>query len=216
MRQRIELLLPLVGATDLDDWPGGIQQQFKAVLPMVETLLKGLKSSDPALEGPLDAKILDQGDAVGQWKGSALAAVVFPTAQTLKNVKELAEGNRRLVLMVNPQWKGGQVVSDFGIGPWRRASEEFVATFEEVYHLSQSRISGDECRVLRSYPGDWQVHVAGADGALPCVSVEKEKPSYARLVEILKAVPGSKSSLSWDERLRSEMQFNSDSMRARD
>jgi hypothetical protein len=28
-RQRVELLLPLIGATDLDDWPGGIRQQFK-------------------------------------------------------------------------------------------------------------------------------------------------------------------------------------------
>lgn len=28
-RQRIDLLLPLIGATDLDDWPGGIRQQFK-------------------------------------------------------------------------------------------------------------------------------------------------------------------------------------------
>ena len=36
-RQRIELLLPLIGATDLDDWPGGIRQQFKAVLPMCAT-----------------------------------------------------------------------------------------------------------------------------------------------------------------------------------
>jgi hypothetical protein len=26
-RQRVELLLPLIGATDLDDWPGGIRQQ---------------------------------------------------------------------------------------------------------------------------------------------------------------------------------------------
>ncbi len=33
-RQRVELLLPLIGATDLDDWPGGVRQQFKAVLPM--------------------------------------------------------------------------------------------------------------------------------------------------------------------------------------
>ena len=33
-KQRVELLLPLIGATDLDDWPGGIRQQFKAVLPM--------------------------------------------------------------------------------------------------------------------------------------------------------------------------------------
>jgi len=43
-RQRIELMLPLIGATDLDDWPGGIRQQFKAALPMVEQILQGLKS----------------------------------------------------------------------------------------------------------------------------------------------------------------------------
>ncbi len=35
---------------------------------MVETLLKGLKAQE-GLGGPLDAAILDQGDAVGQWKG---------------------------------------------------------------------------------------------------------------------------------------------------
>lgn len=35
-RQRLELLLPLIGATDLDDWPGGVRQQFKAAAPLVE------------------------------------------------------------------------------------------------------------------------------------------------------------------------------------
>lgn len=36
----MEILLPLIGATDLDDWPGGIQQQFKAAVPLVEEILK--------------------------------------------------------------------------------------------------------------------------------------------------------------------------------
>ena len=27
--QAIELNLPLIGATDLDDWPGGVRQQFQ-------------------------------------------------------------------------------------------------------------------------------------------------------------------------------------------
>jgi hypothetical protein len=39
-RQRVELLLPLIGATDLDDWPGGIRQQFKAAAPLVEGMLR--------------------------------------------------------------------------------------------------------------------------------------------------------------------------------
>jgi hypothetical protein len=44
-RQRIELLLPLIGATDLDDWPGGIRQQFKAIQPMVEGILRSVKQA---------------------------------------------------------------------------------------------------------------------------------------------------------------------------
>ena len=36
--------------------PGGIRQQFKAALPMVETILKGLKET-PQLQGPLQVCI---------------------------------------------------------------------------------------------------------------------------------------------------------------
>ena len=39
----MELLLPLIGATDLDDWPGGIRQQFKAAQPLVESILRTVK-----------------------------------------------------------------------------------------------------------------------------------------------------------------------------
>lgn len=87
-RQRLELLLPLIGATDLDDWPGGIRQQFKAAQPMVESLLRSLKQ-DQALQGSLSSSILDQGDAVGAWIGPKLAAILFPTAETLKQVGHL-------------------------------------------------------------------------------------------------------------------------------
>lgn len=62
-RQRIELLLPLIGATDLDDWPGGIRQQFKAAAPLVEGILKQLKQKE-GLQGPLGVDIWDQ---VGGW-----------------------------------------------------------------------------------------------------------------------------------------------------
>ena len=69
--------------------PGGIRQQFKAASPMVEGLLKGLKKED-GLQGPLSSKVLDQGDAVGAWfgkdQGGPLAAILFATSETLKQV----------------------------------------------------------------------------------------------------------------------------------
>ena len=113
-RQQIELLLPLIGATDIDDWcggicscplrdgclhaclpslhactcrPGGIRQQFKAASPMVSSLLLSLKSQESQLQGPLSSEVLDQGDAVGAWTGPTLATVLFATAETLGQVR---------------------------------------------------------------------------------------------------------------------------------
>lgn len=64
---------------------GGVRQQAKAAMPMVESLLRDLKKA-PELQGPLAGEILDQGDAVSAWTGANLAAVLFPTAETLRQV----------------------------------------------------------------------------------------------------------------------------------
>ena len=52
---------------------------------MVESIIKGLKGV-AELQGPLQASIWDQGDAVGAWIGDKLVAVVFPTPETLPQV----------------------------------------------------------------------------------------------------------------------------------
>ncbi len=54
---------------------------------MVESILQGLKGT-PELQGPLQASIWDQGDAVGAWLGDKLVAVVFPTPETLPQVPD--------------------------------------------------------------------------------------------------------------------------------
>ena len=41
---------------------------------------------------------------------------------------------------------GLQVVSDFGIGPWKKAAEDFLATFEPAYFIREKRIGS---------PGGW-------------------------------------------------------------
>ncbi len=56
-----------------------------------------------------------------------------------------------LALMINPQWQGGNLVNDFGVGPWRRRSEDFVGSFQEVYILKQMRILGDNVRCARQH-----------------------------------------------------------------
>ena len=44
----VEFNLPLIGATDLDDWPGGVRQQYQAIAPMVGELLKSIGTNEKA------------------------------------------------------------------------------------------------------------------------------------------------------------------------
>jgi hypothetical protein len=68
-----------------------------------------------------------------------------------RQVRAIAEARAAgLVLLVNAQWQGGQAISDFGVGPWRRRTEAFVASFVEVYSLRQFRIFGDNVRRARA------------------------------------------------------------------
>jgi hypothetical protein len=78
------------------------------------------------------------------WGGRA--TVLGPGRQVRQIAEARAEG---LVLLVNAQWQGGQAISDFGVGPWRRRTEAFVASFVEVYSLRQFRIFGDNVRRAR-------------------------------------------------------------------
>ena len=59
--QAIELNLPLIGATDLDDWPGGIRQQYGALAPMVSEVLRLINAG---AEGTCQQRVIDDADAV--------------------------------------------------------------------------------------------------------------------------------------------------------
>ncbi|GBG77440.1 hypothetical protein CBR_g23889 [Chara braunii] len=229
-RLQVEILLPLIGPTDLDDWPGGIQQQFRAAEPIVESLLQGLTSGSGRKEergerggggggggggigyGPL---MLDEGDAVGLWEREEVAAVVFPTAETLPEVQQVASrgGDHKPLVLVNAQWQGGQVVSDFGFGAKKRAAEAFVGSFTPTYFLKQLRILGEEVRILRRYPDGWQVFVVTGPEEVDCVAVLSDRPEYRKVEEILKGRKGSKAGQGWFDRLMSELKFNQDSLK---
>ena len=76
----------------------------------------------------------------------------------------------------------------------------------QVYCLRQLRISGDEVRLLKSYPGGWEVHVArGLGGAFECVLQQAELPSYKQLEGLLRGLEWSQSSKPLLERVNAEM-----------
>jgi hypothetical protein len=217
-RQRVEILLPLIGATDLDDWPGGIRQQAKAAAPLVEGLLRALKSVD-GLKGPLGAEIWDDGDAVGCWSGENLAAVLFPTAPTLERLQRLA-GDRppKLLILVNPQWEvQAGLTSDFGFGGRKQRALDFIDTFKDAYYLRQVRVAGDEVRVLYAHPGEWRVYVVprgGLGGAAPVLlAALPERPTYKQIEETLRTkYKDAAANKGLFERLRDEARWVQDSL----
>ena len=225
--QTVEILLR---DNEMSAWPGGIQQQFRVALPMIESLLMQLKST-PGLEGRITAEFLDETDCVGLWQSERLAAVVFPTAETIPSLMKVGDAlsGERLALFINPQWQlDGQIVSDlFFIGyEERRRSERFARSLETTYCLEQRRVIGSEVRILRCYPGGWQVYtyVEGVrvettkDGAssvtlrTPGTSSsgewrllsanEQNRPTYERLVELINAAEGGKKRGWFDRFLR--------------
>eukprot|EP00210_Caulerpa_lentillifera_P002215 g2129.t1 len=208
-KQRIDFLPPLTGATDLDDWPGGIRQMFSAILPSVERFLLGLKATE-GLQCPLESKILDEGDAVALWSGQKIKALLFPTSETLLQSQEIGSKDVELYLLINPQWQEGQVISDFGFGRQKKQVEDFVNEFEFTYSLKQYRIQGRALKILRCYPDNWRVFVS-ENSEDTCIAEETTKPTYQRLEEILKQsglIPGSLM-----ERIQQEFDFNIKSLK---
>ena len=143
--------------------------------------------------------------------------MTFPTADILGDLRDVAKKDNRLTMIVNAQWStSGQLISDFGIGPWKKRNEEFVAQFQQAYWLSEQRIKGETVRILKAYPHPWQVFVVGGteDGG---ASIEKlgtfeDKPSYQVLEPLLVSREGSVAAMDWVERAKREAQFNADSL----
>jgi hypothetical protein len=166
--------------------------------------------------------------------GDALAAVVYPTGDRLKQIRQLEGVAGRALLLVssaaplvgrskrktsekptnqpladhrplpkikfqvNPQWREeGQVVSDFGIEPWKAAALSFLDGFERSYSLRERRVgnpgtvdivtgtrfaSGGVLRVRRAWPGGWEAHACAADGSSQLLGAPAEsEPSYKAL-----------------------------------
>ena len=62
------------------------------------------------------------------------------------------------------------------------------------------------------YPSKWQVFVAREGGANDCIAQQDTRPTYKELETILKSAEGTSAGKTWVERLRSEFEFNRDSL----
>ncbi|CAM6125205.1 unnamed protein product [Calypogeia fissa] len=197
-RQQLQFLLPVDQRqfnyldTEPRDYPCGIGEEFAICQKVVSAFFKQKEKTELVSRriGEADNEM----DPVGLIYPSdkSIAAIIFPIAETLKQIESLASKDENMpLLLVNPQWRlAGNVISDFGFGPWKRKKEEFVNTFTTTYTLLEQRVGeasnvtqglGGVVRILKCYPGDWRVYLMDPDGTSEMIGEYPEKPSYKAL-----------------------------------
>jgi hypothetical protein len=153
----IRLLLPVIGATELDDWPGGSRQQMEAAYPLVKSILNR----------PIqNTFLIDDSDGVtalmaqGTTAADDVCAVVLPTAECMASVIQPnldgQVGPTRNLILFNPQYRRR---SDFGRAWFGRddATADYAETFYPTFSLTNLVCEGDSIRILCAHPSPWRV-----------------------------------------------------------
>ncbi|KAF5832662.1 hypothetical protein DUNSADRAFT_11406 [Dunaliella salina] len=116
----------LILANDESDWPGGMQQRFRALRPQVDLLIEGYPNSK--FLGLLEA---DE-DGVGLWTCGAdmtlCGQVTNPTFPTLVKLLDGGYGSRVLapghtIIAINPSWGSSREIGQI----WERSLKKRAA-----------------------------------------------------------------------------------------
>lgn len=168
-RHAVRLLLPVIGATELDDWPGGARQMMQAAEPLLLDVLRGLGAQTT------NKFLIDASDGVYAIMAEAKQArddcctVLLPSADTVDNLLQLdgQVGDKRNLILVNPQWKRR---SDFGggLGFFGRSDKgvDYAEQFVPTFSLTNLICEGESIRILRTHPGPWRVFVRKEEGGV--------------------------------------------------
>ena len=160
-RHSIRLLLPVIGGTELDDWPGGARQMMEAAYPLMQRVLENLGAQK------LSQSILDSADGIYALFSEAAESkddactVLLPSSDTVSLLQQLESqvGPNRNLILVNAQWKRQTDFGFFG----RNDKVRYIEGFQPSFSCTNLMIEGDQVRVLRAYPGPWRVFIRQGD-----------------------------------------------------
>ena len=169
-RHSVRMLLPVIGATELDDWPGGARQMMDAAAPMTASILSQITQR---LTGSsvkeINDSIIDESDGVRALFSIAdnarddTCAILLPSADNQNLLESFDEqvGENRNMILINPQWRrksdfGGVFGAAFG-GAGLSSRLDYVNSFAPTYSMTSLMVDGEQIRILRSYPKGWRV-----------------------------------------------------------
>lgn len=157
----VEVPLPVTGGTELDDWPGGIQQKYSTILPMLKETLIRLNFSNDAINqrnflGPYGPE-----DAIGFWEHNKIGLCIFPTSDTISTIIQM-QPNYDILIIINQQFFLDPLSKD--------ASKEFLFSLPYCYILENLLMKGPDALPIRGllyrqYPGPYKACRRMEDGS---------------------------------------------------
>ncbi|KAL4436363.1 hypothetical protein ABPG77_009925 [Micractinium sp. CCAP 211/92] len=196
---------------DEQDWPGGIQQRFRRLRPLVEEGL--LSGYDPQFVGMLESPA----DGMGVWRAAGGDVTVVAQVGNL-NFAPFARlcagefGGRVLepghtLLVVNPTFTSSRDIGQLWDRKLKAAAAEIIddaSAWLPLYHLWDVRTAqGATGMLFRAWPYDWQLYsTCGAEepGAaldVPPLLVSPEQPAREQQIELLNAALKEQGPRPW-------------------
>ena len=177
----IEFPLPATGATELDEWPGGIRQKGAVLSSILSPLFRELNFSSPTPT----PRVLDEDDCVAIWKNNNVHICCFATPDYIDELQNILSSDSTAVLLL--------LLPQFFLDPLsRESSKQFLASAEQVYLLEQLNMRGERLAgalpvrglLYRAFPKLFQAGRRLDAGGYVTLASYSEKPSRGELEKL--------------------------------
>ena len=195
-----------------ESWEGGIMQLFYECSPLVRDLLKRLVSETAGVPPTLTEQRLDESGVDGEsvWFAQSQKAaddcvgLVQPSTERLTTIKKLSTdcGPKRMLMLVNPQWKERDdpldalsrkeglagMLGNFLGGKASTEAELARLDFRDVYTLATYRCRGSLIYLQLAYPNGWTAfYRQGVEDETwkPLIAGVDARPTYQEVEQAL-------------------------------
>jgi hypothetical protein len=188
-RLSVQLPLPCPGFTDdlvrpydEADWPGGIQQRFRVLRPLVEDNF--LSGYNAIFIGMLESPA----DGIGVWDMGTATIVTNVTNATFAPFARLCAGDfgsrvlepDHLLIAVNSSWTSSKDIGQLWDWKLREQAATLIddlSQWEQLWHLEDVRTAAGATGVLfRSYPEQWMLFATETDSRWSLFSERSNPP----------------------------------------
>jgi len=173
----VDVPIPAVGSTELDEWPGGIRQKYSVLLPMITEMMTHLNFSSSQIKQSNFLGITE--DAIGIWENDKYIITTFASVDLIDQISQM--DRKKLVVLVNQNFFLDPLSSD--------KSKDFLSSATVAYRLEKLNMRGPgglsvRGILYREYPSDFLIARRLDNGYYTLLATSKILPLINELNKI--------------------------------